>query len=62
MKFNLSKLFRIKNSRASPLVEESILLGITLFAFVIIASIIFDLVEFAENIFSQVTDITDTFP
>lgn len=51
-----------KSKKGSPLVEESILLGITLFAFLVIATVIFDLVEFAKNIFSKVTNITDTFP
>lgn len=51
-----------KNKRASPLVEESILLGLTLFAFMVIAAIIFDLVEFAKNIFSNVVDFTDNIP
>lgn len=51
-----------KNKRASPLVEESILLGLTLFVFMVIAAIIFDLVEFAKNIFSNVVDFTDNIP
>ena len=44
------------------MVEESILLGISLFAFMILATIVFDLVEFARNIFDQVTDGLDRFP
>ncbi|MCY3411372.1 MAG: hypothetical protein INQ03_07020 [Candidatus Heimdallarchaeota archaeon] len=55
------KIF-VKNRRGSPLVEESILLGLSLFSFLIIASIIFDLIEFAQSIFANVTDFTDNFP
>ena len=51
-----------KRRRGSPLVEESILLGISLFAFMILASIVFDLVEFARGIFDEVTKGLDRFP
>jgi len=48
--------------RGSPLVEESILLGLSLFAFMILATIVFDLVDFARNIFEQVGKGLDNFP
>ena len=50
------------NKKASPLVEESILLGLSLFAFMILASIIFDLVDFAKQIFTTVSDGLNQFP
>lgn len=48
--------------RGSPLVEESILLGLSLFAFMILATIVFDLVEFARTIFEEVSSGLDNFP
>lgn len=48
--------------RGSPLVEESIILGLALFAFMILAAIVFDLVEFAKSIFEQVSDGIDRIP
>lgn len=51
-----------KYRRGSPLVEESILLGLSLFAFMILATIVFDLVEFAQQIFEQVGRGLDQFP
>jgi len=51
-----------KYRRGSPLVEESILLGLSLFAFMILATIVFDLVDFARNIFEQVGKGLDNFP
>ena len=56
--FKSPRLFR----RGSPLVEESILLGLSLFAFMILATIVFDLVEFARSIFDDVTNGLDRFP
>ncbi|MHA2502010.1 MAG: hypothetical protein ACXAE3_04000 [Candidatus Kariarchaeaceae archaeon] len=56
------KLISGSRRRGSPLVEESILLGISLFAFMILATIVFDLVDFAKAIFDQVTDGLDKFP
>ena len=50
------------SKRGSPLVEESILLGLSLFAFMILATIIFDLIEFAKNIFTSVSDGLEGFP
>lgn len=50
------------SKKGSPLVEESILLGLSLFAFMILATIIFDLVEFAKNIFTSVSDGLEGFP
>ena len=51
-----------KYRRGSPLVEESILLGLSLFAFMILATIVFDLVEFARSIFEEVSNGLDQFP
>lgn len=51
-----------KYRRGSPLVEESILLGLSLFAFMILATIVFDLVEFAKSIFEEVSNGLDRFP
>ena len=56
-------LTQIRNSkRGSPLVEESILLGLSLFAFMILAAVVFNLVDFAKNIFDQITKGLDQFP
>lgn len=44
------------------MVEESILLGLALFAFMILASIIFDLLAFAQDIFESVTNGLDRLP
>ena len=54
--------YLFKNKRGSPLVEESILLGLSLFAFMILATIVFDLVDFAKNIFTEVTNGLDKIP
>ncbi|MHA2504033.1 MAG: hypothetical protein ACXAE3_14330 [Candidatus Kariarchaeaceae archaeon] len=63
MKRFVSKTRNVMNSRrGSPLVEESILLGLSLFAFMILATIVFDLVDFAKTIFDQVTDGLDRIP
>lgn len=43
-----------KNKRGSPLVEESILLGLSLFAFMILVNVIFNLLDFAKSIFNTV--------
>ena len=51
-----------KYRRGSPLIEESILLGLSLFAFMILATIVFDLVEFASTIFENVSDGLEGFP
>ena len=48
--------------RGSPLVEESILLGLSLFAFMILAAVVFNLVDFAKNIFDQITQGLNQFP
>ena len=54
--------FLRKDKKGSPLVEESILLGLSLFAFMVVASIVFDLVDFAQGIFAEISDFTDNFP
>ena len=50
------------SKRGSPLVEESILLGLALFAFMILAAVIFDIIGFAKDIFSSVIDSLDHIP
>ncbi len=56
----LNKVFRRK--RASPLVEEAILLGVALFIFLLLGAVIFDLVDFAKGIFSSFSDTVTDFP
>ena len=58
----MNKTAVFSSKKGSPLVEESILLGLSLFAFMILATIIFDLVEFAKNIFTSVSDGLEGFP
>ena len=50
-------LKRIKqNKRASPLIEEGILIGLALFAFVLLVAIVSDILGFTQDIFQEVSD------
>ena len=59
---NKIRLIKLKRRRGSPLVEESILLGLALFAFMILAAVVFNIIDFAKNIFSGVIDSLDKIP
>jgi hypothetical protein len=45
-----------KNKRASPLIEEGILIGLALFAFVLLVAIVSDILGFTQDIFQDVSD------
>lgn len=50
-------LRRIKyDKRASPLIEEGILIGLALFAFVLLIAIVSDILGFTQDIFQEVSD------
>ncbi|MBN1328559.1 MAG: hypothetical protein JXA54_03705 [Candidatus Heimdallarchaeota archaeon] len=50
-------LHRIKqDKRASPLIEEGILIGLALFAFVLLVAIVSDILGFTQDIFQEVSD------
>ncbi|MCE7745368.1 MAG: hypothetical protein GPJ52_09565 [Candidatus Heimdallarchaeota archaeon] len=53
-RFILKKLK--KNRRASPLIEEGILIGLALFAFVLLVAIVSDILGFTQNIFQDVSE------
>ena len=50
------------NSKASPLVEEAVLIGVALFIFILLGVIIFDLVGIANNIFSDFRSSLENIP
>ncbi|NHJ03392.1 MAG: hypothetical protein EAX90_01095 [Candidatus Heimdallarchaeota archaeon] len=57
MKKNLLALRKITKSRkASPLIEEGILIGLALFAFVLLVAIVSDILGFTQDIFQDVSD------
>jgi archaellum biogenesis protein FlaJ (TadC family) len=45
-----------KDKRASPLIEEGILIGLALFAFVLLVAIVSDILGFTQDIFQDVSD------
>ncbi len=45
-----------KNKKASPLIEEGILIGLALFAFVLLVSIVSDILGFTQDIFQDVSE------
>lgn len=45
-----------KDQRASPLIEEGILIGLALFAFVLLVAIITDILGFTQDIFQGVSE------
>ncbi|MCF2142567.1 MAG: hypothetical protein ACTSYG_05185 [Candidatus Heimdallarchaeota archaeon] len=45
-----------KNKRASPLIEEGILIGLALFAFVLLVAIVSDILGFTQDIFQEVAE------
>jgi Flp pilus assembly pilin Flp len=50
-------LKRIKNDqRGSPLIEEGILIGLALFAFVLLVAIVSDILGFTQDIFQDVSE------
>ncbi|NPE06875.1 MAG: hypothetical protein GNW80_01215 [Asgard group archaeon] len=53
-RFILKKLK--KDHRASPLIEEGILIGLALFAFVLLVAIVSDILGFTQNIFQDVSE------
>lgn len=57
MKKNLLALRKITNNKkASPLIEEGILIGLALFAFVLLVAIVSDILGFTQDIFQDVSD------
>ncbi|HUU79692.1 MAG TPA: hypothetical protein VMX55_15235 [candidate division Zixibacteria bacterium] len=57
MKKNLLALRKItKSKKASPLIEEGILIGLALFAFVLLVAIVSDILGFTQDIFQDVSD------
>jgi len=46
----------MKKNRASPLIEEGILIGLALFAFVLLVAIVSDILGFTQDIFADVSD------
>lgn len=45
-----------KDKRGSPLIEEGILIGLALFAFVLLVAIVSDILGFTQNIFQDVSE------
>ncbi|MCK4566876.1 MAG: hypothetical protein KAU48_06150 [Candidatus Thorarchaeota archaeon] len=45
-----------KDQRASPLIEEGILIGLALFAFVLLMAIVSDILGFTQDIFQDVSE------
>lgn len=45
-----------RDKRASPLIEEGILIGLALFAFVLLVAIVSDILGFTQDIFQEVSD------
>ncbi len=45
-----------KDQRASPLIEEGILIGLALFAFVLLMAIVSDILGFTQDIFQGVSE------
>ncbi|MHA1244293.1 MAG: hypothetical protein ACTSPK_05770 [Candidatus Heimdallarchaeota archaeon] len=57
MKKNRNAIWKLrKNKRASPLIEEGILIGLALFAFVLLVAIVSDILGFTQDIFADVSD------
>lgn len=57
MNNDLTGLRRLKkNYRASPLIEEGILIGLALFAFVLLVAIVSDILGFTQDIFQDVAE------
>ena len=53
-RFALKRMKRDK--RASPLIEEGILIGLALFAFVLLVAIVSDILGFTQDIFQEVSE------
>lgn len=51
---SLKKLQR--DNRASPLIEEGILIGLALFAFVLLVAIVSDILGFTQDIFQDIAE------
>ena len=57
MKKERTSLRRLKKDRrASPLIEEGILIGLALFAFVLLVAIVSDILGFTQDIFQDVSE------
>ncbi len=54
------KIFKL-NRKGSPLIEESVLIGLSLFTFLIIAQVVFDIIGFAKDIFEAVSQSLSDF-
>ncbi len=52
----------VKNTKGSPLIEESVLIGLSLFIFLIIAQAAFDIIGFAQSIFEAVVKSLANMP
>lgn len=52
----------LQSKRGSPLVEEAILMGLALFVFLLLGAIIFDLIDFASEIFNGVSEVIGDLP
>jgi Flp pilus assembly pilin Flp len=57
MKKHNNALRRLKkDKRGSPLIEEGILIGLALFAFVLLVAIVSDILGFTQDIFQEVSE------
>ncbi|NHK31997.1 MAG: hypothetical protein FK730_11640 [Asgard group archaeon] len=46
----------VNNKKGSPLIEEGILIGLALFAFVLLVAIVSDILGFTQDIFREVSE------
>ena len=61
--FLMKKIINLKNNKkGSPLIEESVLIGLSLFTFLIIAQVVFDIIGFAQSIFDAVSKSLSNIP
>ena len=57
MKKHRIALRKLKNNKkGSPLIEEGILIGLALFAFVLLVAIVSDILGFTQDIFQEVSE------
>jgi len=51
----------IKDERGSPLLEEAMIIGLSLVVIIIIAAMVFDVVGWAQDALNNIFDQADTF-
>lgn len=51
-----------RHRRASPLVEEAILIGVALLVFILLGAIILELVHYASDFFESFSNTLSDFP